>query len=62
MLAHTADVGDRFAEEARKIHYGETPIRGIRGTATREETLTLLEDGIDVLPFSLPQALKEPMQ
>ncbi|MBK6568367.1 MAG: DUF1178 family protein [Rhodoferax sp.] len=62
VLAHTADVGDRFAEEARKIHYGETPIRGIRGTATREETLTLLEDGIDVLPFSLPQALKEPMQ
>lgn len=62
VLAHTTDVGDCFAEEARKIHYGETPIRGIRGTATREETQTLFEEGIDVSSFPLPAALKEPLQ
>ena len=37
LLAHTEDVGERFAEEARRIHYGEEPQRGIRGQATPEE-------------------------
>ena len=37
LLAHTEDVGERFAEEARRIHYGEEPHRGIRGQATPEE-------------------------
>ena len=62
VLANTADVGDRFAEEARKIHYGETEERGIRGRATRDETEALLEEGIAVMPFILPEALKGPVQ
>jgi hypothetical protein len=62
VLANTADVGDKFAEEARKIHYGETEERGIRGRATRDETEALLEEGIAVMPFMLPEALKGPVQ
>lgn len=41
-------VGDRFAEEARKIHYGEAESRGIYGEATAEEARALVEEGIDV--------------
>lgn len=62
IMAQTDDVGPRFAEEARKIHYGETPERGIRGQASREETRALLEEGIAVLPLPLSEALKEPLQ
>ena len=40
---HTEDVGERFVEEARRIHYGESPERGIRGQASRAETEALLE-------------------
>jgi hypothetical protein len=62
VMANTEDVGERFAEEARKIHYGETGERGIRGQASREETEALLEEGIGVLPLPIPKALKEPLQ
>jgi hypothetical protein len=62
LVANTADVGDKFAEEARKIHYGETEERGIRGRATRDETEALLEEGIAVMPFMLPEAFKGPVQ
>jgi len=41
-------VGDKFAEEARKIHYGETEERGIYGQATEEEKTELAEEGVDV--------------
>lgn len=44
-------VGDKFADEARKIHDNETEARGIYGEATREEAAALLEDGIDVIPL-----------
>ena len=62
VMANTEDVGSRFAEEARKIHYGEREERNIRGQATREETEALLDEGIDVLPLPLPDVLKEPLQ
>ncbi len=62
ILANTQDVGDKFAEEARKIHYGETEERGIRGKATPDETQALIEEGIAVLPFFVPDALKGPLQ
>lgn len=62
IMAQTDDVGTRFAEEARKIHYGETPERGIRGQASLEETQALIEEGIAVMPLPLPEALKEPLQ
>ena len=41
-------VGDKFAEEARKIHYGETDARGIFGEASEEEHKELSEEGIEV--------------
>lgn len=44
-------VGDKFADEARKIHFGETEERGIYGEATREEVTSLLEDGVEVMPL-----------
>lgn len=62
IMAETEDVGTRFAEEARKIHYGEAEERGIRGQASREQTRELIEEGIAVLPLPLPDALKEPLQ
>lgn len=48
------DVAERFPEEARKIHYGEVPARGIRGQASLDDTRELLEEGIPVLPLPLP--------
>ncbi len=44
-------VGDRFAEEARKIHYEETEPRGIYGEATRDEVLSLADEGIAIVPL-----------
>lgn len=61
VMAQTEDVGDRFASEARRMHYGETEERGIRGQATPQETAELLDEGIAVLPLVLPQAAKEPL-
>ena len=50
------NVGDRFAEEARKIHYQEAKARGIYGEATLEEARKLAEDEIEFLPLpSLPE-------
>jgi hypothetical protein len=45
------DVGDRFAEEARKIHFGETEARGIYGQATPDEARALIEDGVEFMPI-----------
>ncbi len=41
-------VGDTFAEEARKIHYGETEARGIYGETTDEDAAALADEGIEV--------------
>lgn len=41
-------VGDKFAEEARRIHYGETDPRSIYGEASPEEARELAEEGVDV--------------
>jgi hypothetical protein len=62
VLAKTEDVGEQFASEARKIHYGEEPERGIRGQVSRDEALELLDEGIDVMPLPLPAALKGTLQ
>lgn len=45
------DVGDRFPDEARRIHYGESESRSIKGKATRDDLGELLEEGIMVLPL-----------
>lgn len=51
-LRENADyVGDKFAEEARKIHFGETDPRGIYGEASAEDVRGLVEDGVDFMPI-----------
>ncbi len=62
IIDQTEDVGKGFAEEARKIHYGETQERAIRGQATAQETESLLEEGIAVMPLVLPESLKQTLQ
>ncbi|AVF40397.1 DUF1178 domain-containing protein [Pandoraea apista] len=62
VMANTEDVGSNFAEEARKIHYREAPERNIRGTASREETEALAEEGIDVMPLPIPDGFKDTLQ
>lgn len=62
LLAQTTDVGEQFSEEARKIHYGEKKPRGLRGTATLQETQSLIDEGIDVVAFPMPMALKGRLQ
>jgi len=62
LIAHTVDVGAQFAEEARKIHYGETDARAIRGQTSVDEARALMEEGIDVLPLLLPESAKTPLQ
>ena len=62
LMDNTDDVGDRFAEEARRMHYGEEPARGIRGHASSEEREALREEGIDTVSIPMPRALKGPVQ
>jgi len=54
VLQNTEDLGTRFPEEARRIHYDEAPRRGIRGIASREEAEALAEEGIAVFPLPIP--------
>jgi Uncharacterized protein conserved in bacteria len=51
VLAETEYVGDRFAEEARKIHFEEVEARPIHGEATRDEVAGLVEDGVHFMPL-----------
>jgi hypothetical protein len=53
LIASADDVGDQFAEEARKIHYGESEERGIYGRTTIEEARALLDEGIEVQALPL---------
>jgi hypothetical protein len=62
LMKNTEDVGERFSEEARRIHYGEVPHRGIRGDATVEQRAALQDEGIDVVAIPVPVALKRPLQ
>ena len=61
VMANTEDVGSSFASEARKIHYGEADERAIRGQATSDQTMELIEEGIDVMPLRIPESLKRPL-
>jgi hypothetical protein len=54
MARQAENVGERFPEEARRIHYEEIPARNIRGVATINETRELLDEGIVVLPAPVP--------
>jgi len=62
LMARAEDVGERFPEEARRIHYGEAEARGIRGRASAEDAQALREEGIDVVSLPVPAALKGTVQ
>ena len=62
VLANTEDVGDKFASQARRMHYGEEEARNIRGQASPREVIELIEEGIAVMPLPMPAALKETLQ
>lgn len=62
VVANTEDVGQRFADEARRMHYGEADARSIRGQASNREVVDLLEEGIEVMPLPMLPALKETLQ
>ena len=47
-------VGDRFAQEARAIHQGESEARAVHGNATVAEAKSLIDDGVPVAPLPLP--------
>jgi hypothetical protein len=57
IISNTEDVGGRFPEEARKIHYNEAPERHIRGTASPKEVASLRDEGIDVVSLPIPPHL-----
>ena len=54
MLEKSSYVGERFADEARAIHLGESAARSIHGKATPAETKSLLDEGIEVSPLPFP--------
>ena len=62
LINKTEDVGDRFPEEARRIHYGEAKERGIRGHASTEDADALREEGIEVVTLPVPEPLKGTVQ
>jgi hypothetical protein len=58
----TEDVGDQFSDRARAMHYGDAEPKAIRGQASREQALELVEEGIDVLPLLVPESVKSSLQ
>ena len=47
-------VGDRFADEARAMHAGDSAARPVHGNATAAEAKALIDDGVPVAPLPLP--------
>lgn len=62
VMAKTEDVGERFADEARRMHYGEIEQRSIRGRATVADAVELVEEGIDLLPLPDLDSFKQTLQ
>ena len=62
VVRDTEDVGARFADEARRMHYGDIKARNIRGEASMREAAELMEEGIEVMPLPMPAAIKETLQ
>lgn len=62
IIEGTEDVGERFAEEARRIHYREAPERGIRGVATHAEAQQLEQEGVRILAFPFSELAKGTIQ
>lgn len=59
IVDNTEDVGRAFPEEARKIHYKESPERHIRGTASPKEVSALRDEGIEVVALPVPAYLAD---
>ena len=57
LMANTENVGKAFPEEARKIHYQESPERRIRGQASTDEVQELRDEGIEVVALPVPRHL-----
>jgi hypothetical protein len=51
LVENSENVGERFADEARKIHYGESPARPVHGQASLEDARALLDEGVEILPL-----------
>jgi len=62
LMGRSEDVGSSFAEEARKIHYKESPERSIRGQTTLDEAEALREEGIEVMAMPMMPAFKNTLQ
>jgi hypothetical protein len=62
LMGRSEDVGNSFAEEARKIHYKESPEHSIRGQTTLDEAESLREEGIEILAIPVTPALKNTLQ
>ena len=62
LMGRSEDVGGSFAEEARKIHYKESPERSIRGQTTLDEAEALREEGIEVMAMPMLPAFKNTLQ
>lgn len=62
IAAGSEDVGERFPDEARAIHYDEAPKRSIRGLASRDDAQELAEEGIEVMPLPFAHLFKDPVQ
>lgn len=62
VVAQSEDVGTDFAEVALRMHHGEEPDRAIRGQATVQKAVELIEEGVAVMPLLLPNASKETLQ
>ena len=54
LLEASDNVGDRFAAEARGMHFGEIESRSIHGRTTRAETQSLIDDGVPIAPLPFP--------
>ena len=61
-MGRSEDVGTAFAEEARRIHYKESPERSIRGQTTLDEAEALRDEGIEVMAMPLLPAFKDTLQ
>jgi hypothetical protein len=62
LMGRSEDVGNTFAEEARKIHYKEAPERSIRGQTTLDEAEALRDEGIEVMALPMIPAFKNTLQ
>lgn len=62
VLSNTEDVGERFADEVRRIHYGDVEPHGIRGQVTPADAQALQDEDIEIFTLPLPGAPKGTLQ